>query len=187
MTKRHWRDGQNDDENEKVGRACCAPTDGKVQTIQSGKDDADINVLVRRFGLGEGPLAPPPKDPAHYGDFTNAPTSLREILDIKRSADEAFAQLPARMREYFHNDPAVLWGFVNDPKNREEAVEMGLLHKHVPAPIIKEQATQHTNQEDDDGDRRIRITQKSPRAKEGQTGKVSQRDDGTTRRTGEDT
>lgn len=100
-------------------------------TQQQFKTDADINELVRRFGLlGKAPE--PVTDPAFYGDVEDIP-DLRTALDRIRDAKERFAALPSRVRSRFRNDPAELFSFLDDPSNRDEAVKLGLL-KTPPAP-----------------------------------------------------
>lgn len=101
-------------------------------TIQSAKDDADINVLVRRFGLGEQ-MPPEPLGPEYYSDTTDLP-DLRSVLEFGRQAVEAFQALPARVRSRFQNNPAELWDFVQDPANEAEARSLGLLNPKPPAP-----------------------------------------------------
>jgi len=91
---------------------------------QNFKDDADINVIMRRFGQGQdvpqGFVAPT------YGDFDTI-SDYREALDAVRSAGEAFMELPADLRARFHNDPGVMVDFVSADENRAEAEKLGLL------------------------------------------------------------
>lgn len=103
--------------------------------IQGPSEDADINVLVRRFGIAGGPMPVAPVDPSAYGDLTDIP-DLGTALLIMRDARERFDALPALLRRRFGNDPAELWDFVNDPQNGAEAVSLGLLQAppEPPAP-----------------------------------------------------
>lgn len=100
-------------------------------TQQSGKDDADINVIVERAKRG---AIPPPGRPAApmYADFTEVPTDLREVLVMVKRADELFMSLDPFIRRRFDNDPAKMLDFLNDSKNRDEAVKLGL----VKAPVV---------------------------------------------------
>lgn len=99
------------------------------------QDDVDLNIMLKRMGIDDHQLPNPVLDPAHYGDFTNV-TEYREALDRVLSAEHAFEQLPASLRNRFDNDPIKLFEFVSDPKNDDEAVKIGLL-KQMPAPIVQ--------------------------------------------------
>lgn len=92
-------------------------------TQQSFKDDADINVIAKRWGItGEVP------------DMVYRPTidefvdimDYRSALDAIMRADEAFAALPAEVRSRFDNDPAKFVDFTSDEKNLDEMRKMGL-------------------------------------------------------------
>lgn len=99
-------------------------------TQQSGRDDADINVIVARSLRGA--LPPPGRGQTPmYGDFTQVPTDLREVLLMVKRADDLFMSLDPFVRRRFNNDPAEMLDFLNDSKNRDEAVKLGL----VKAPI----------------------------------------------------
>lgn len=100
------------------------------KTVQDGKDDADINVVMKRFGHGV-PL-PQPRGDAQYGDFTGVSdyqTALNELI----RAQEVFDALPAVVREEFDNDPAELYKAVHDESQRDRLLELGLLER-PPAP-----------------------------------------------------
>lgn len=102
----------------------------KPLTQQSGKDECDINLIIER--AKRGAVIEPRGDVPMYGDFTQIPTDLRDCLNTVRQADELFMSLDANVRRLFDNDPALMLDFLNDPKNREEAVKLGL----VTAPVV---------------------------------------------------
>lgn len=106
---------------------------GPTKTVQSFTEDSDINVLVRRFGITDGAIPPAAADPRFYGDFTDAP-DFRQALDATRAAQQRFSELPADLRKRFGHDPVELWQFVNDEKNAEEAIKLGLLKRSQPTP-----------------------------------------------------
>lgn len=123
-----------DDLREKVSEETGTINDGELMTVQSGKDDADINVLVRRFGLGAE--MPPARSVAQFGDFSGVvdyQTALGRLIE----AEEAFMALPAEMRSRFDNDPGKLFAFVHDEANLEEAVKLGLVLKEAPAAPMR--------------------------------------------------
>lgn len=101
-------------------------------TQQSAAADCDLNVLVKRFGIDKGPLAPIPTDPRYYGEFDDT-LDLQTALARVHEAKNRFDMLPASLRAQFDNDPGLLWSWVNDPQNWPEAVEMGLLKRQSPA------------------------------------------------------
>lgn len=104
---------------------------------QSEAEDADINVIVKRFGL-TGKLPANVRMPV-YGDFTGV-SDYREAMEAVRMADESFMRMPADVRLRFHNDPAEFVDFVGKEENREEAIKLGLVEPKVepvaPEPML---------------------------------------------------
>lgn len=109
---------------DKVSRENDFKTSGKVRTQQNQKDEADINTIVRRFGVtGQLPtnvVAP------QYGDFT-AVTDYQSALNAINSANLAFLAMPPEIRKRFDHDPAQFVEFCCDPKNKEEMKKLGLV------------------------------------------------------------
>lgn len=95
-------------------------------TQQNQKEEADINTIIRRFGL-TGHLPENPRMPS-YGDYTGIGT-YQEALNAVKQADAAFMALPAEMRYRFENNPENLLQFIADDNNREEAERLGLVPK----------------------------------------------------------
>jgi len=132
-----WRcayDGTEEAEGLAAGTTC----EDESLTQQSFRDDADLNVLVRRFGIDKIPVPPMAQDPAYFGDFSNVP-DLRTALDLVNDATNRFMELPPQLRAKFDNSPAKLWHFVNDPDNASEAVRLGLLatvQPETPPPVV---------------------------------------------------
>lgn len=102
-------------------------------TKQAFAEEADINTIVRRFGL-TGEL---PQDVAvpQSGDFLEA-KDFHESMNLIRQAEEAFMEMPAEVRKRFGNDPGEFLDFVNDERNRDEARKLGLLVPEIP-PVPK--------------------------------------------------
>lgn len=110
-----------------------------TRTQQSAKDDCDINVIIERAKRGAD-IPTNGREPV-YGDFTQIPTDLRECLVQVNKANLAFMSLDAQVRKRFENDPAQLLDFMNDPKNRDEAITLGLVKAPVvpvPDPVVEE-------------------------------------------------
>lgn len=102
----------------------CDPDEGVTQ--QQFAEEVDINTIVKRFGLtGELPngVAMPVS-----GDFTGV-SDYHTALNLVREAQAAFMELPASIRSRFDNDPGKVVEFLDDEKNREEAVQLGILAK----------------------------------------------------------
>lgn len=97
--------------------------------VQSEAAEADINTIVRRFGL-TGQL-PQGVRPPMFGDFTQV-MDYRSALDAVIAADEAFMEMPADVRKRFHDDPQEFVAFCSDEKNLEEMRKLGLA---IPAPV----------------------------------------------------
>lgn len=117
--------------SEETGLSCPEPTLAQQQF----KDDADINVIVERFGL-TGELPQNLRTP-QSGDFTNV-TDFQTAMNVVRSSQEAFAELPAKVRERFNNDPGKFLEWSYDPDNLEEARKMGLAKPAPAAPTPTE-------------------------------------------------
>lgn len=93
------------------------------RTIQSQKDEADINTIVRNFGV-TGVLPVGVKVP-QYGDFTGM-GDYRDCLEAVRAAEASFAQLPASLRRELDDDPGRFVEWAADEKNLPKMRELGL-------------------------------------------------------------
>lgn len=76
--------------------------DGVGRAKQSFKDEADINTIVRRFGL-DGELPVGVRMPV-YGDFLHV-NDFHQAANSIALANESFDALPARVRARFNNEP----------------------------------------------------------------------------------
>lgn len=103
-------------------------------TQQSGKEEADINTLVKRFGL-TGELPQNVRMPMEE-EFVGAMT-FRESMNVIREAEVAFMEMPAHVRERFNHDPGNLVAFVSVPENHDEARKLGLVVPEA-APVVDE-------------------------------------------------
>lgn len=109
------------------------------KTLQAPAEEADINVIIKRFGVKDGSRLPKWQDQnSIYGDFSNFPTDPVEIAERLRQGDLAFKALPAELRNRFQSGPR-LYNWLADPKNTEEAVTLGLFQKrpvaHTGTPV----------------------------------------------------
>lgn len=86
-------------------------------------EDADINTIVRRFGI-TGQLPENASYPT-YGDFTGI-SDYRTAIEAVRAAEAQFMAMPAHVRASFENDPQAFVEFCSDPVNLPAMREMGL-------------------------------------------------------------
>lgn len=105
---------------------------------QSFKEECDINVIVKRFGL-TGTMPESVRTPV-YADFTDMVTDYHSAMELVLRADEAFMSLPAAVRVTFNNDAGAFVDFCSDANNAEKMRELGLtnvpLESKVTAPAI---------------------------------------------------
>lgn len=94
----------------------------KSLTLQSQAQEADINVILKRFNLTG--VLPQGKSVPTYGDFS-AVLDYRGALDLIRQADAAFMSVPADVRARFSNDPAAFVEFCSNEANIEELRRLG--------------------------------------------------------------
>lgn len=108
------------------------PKKDKSLTNQGDLESTDINKIMSRYektgsitdllGTSRQPM---------YGDFTEVKDYHTTLSAIRRT-EQAFAQLPANVRNRFNNDPEALIKFLDDPKNDEEAGKLGLKEYKAP-------------------------------------------------------
>ncbi|WNK14520.1 MAG: internal scaffolding protein [Microvirus sp.] len=107
--------------------ASASVPEGKSLTVQSSKDESDINVIVRQFGVtGLVPQNVRLPLEADFIDVLDYHSAMRAV----RAADESFARLPASVRTRFDNDAGLFADFCVDPANIDELRKLGLA---VPA------------------------------------------------------
>lgn len=95
-------------------------------TDQQWAKDCDVNHILAQF-TKTGRSIPPLT--GQYADLSTAPEYM-EALNTIINAESAFNSLPARTRARFDNDPAQLLSFLEDPSNRDEAIQLNLIPKN---------------------------------------------------------
>lgn len=110
--------------------------DQPSQTLQSFKDDADINCIIARYentGVLVDPTVPVSRTPS-FGDYSDMP-SYQEAQNVIVAANNAFNTLSSKIRERFGNDPAAYFDFVQSlqegSEEYAEAVRLGIVNKPV--------------------------------------------------------
>ncbi len=102
-------------------------------TEQHHKDSTDINTIIRNYDK-TGIISHVAAAKAQYGDFTKV-NEYQEALNVVLSADQAFSEVPAKIRAKFGNDAGRFFEFVTNPDNQDELVELGLAErKEEPKP-----------------------------------------------------
>lgn len=98
--------------------------EGEGRTKRSFKDECDINVIMRRYAQ-TGVIEHVSRREPVYADVTGH--DYQTAMDVLANARTAFAELPARIRDRFDNDPQKMLEFVHNDDNLAEARELGLL------------------------------------------------------------
>lgn len=128
-----WRNPYNVEENQyfdELTKIDCTNDPGV--TLQAPAEEQDINVIMKRFGVKDGSKLPYWTDPtAVFGDFSYMPEDPVEAAEMLRQGEVAFMTLPADVRRQFDSG-AHLYNWLQDEKNAEEAVRLGLLKKKTP-------------------------------------------------------
>lgn len=104
----------------------------KSRTQQQFRDQVDINNLVKKYTLNklEDTWV---FDPQNYSDFSNV-GSLQDAAQKVIDAESTFSKLPSTLRTKFQNNPQNLIDFLSNPKNKDEAIELGLFKTPPPPP-----------------------------------------------------
>jgi len=108
------------------GLVCPEPT----RTIQSQEADANINNIVRNFGV-TGKLPESIRVP-QFGDFDSV-SDYREAIHAVREAERSFLSMPSALRDQLGNDPQRFLEYCADPSNLDELRKYGLAPP-VPTP-----------------------------------------------------
>lgn len=101
-------------------------------TQQQYKDDQDINNIMKKYRLTG--IANLMKQDPMFDDVSNF--DYQEAMYKIAEANSNFEQLDVKIKDKFNNDPAKLIEFLNDSKNKEEAIKLGLVK---PDEVIPEQ------------------------------------------------
>lgn len=106
---------------------------GESRTKQSFRDECDINRIMARY-QNTGVLEFVQRREAQYADVSAL--DYQEACNVVAGANSMFEQLPSALRARFSNSPAKLLEFLDDPSNRQEAVELGLVESPASVPAV---------------------------------------------------
>lgn len=107
----------------------CDPNTGEIlpsMTKQSEMDACDIHNILKQYSpAGLQQLI---AENTARGQYVDLPDDIdyQAGLNTVLEAQAAFATLPAKVRERFHNNPAEFLEFMADPNSQDEAIRLGL-------------------------------------------------------------
>jgi phage internal scaffolding protein len=99
-------------------------------TQQHFKRECDINYILRGYNR-TGLIDHVNRYQGQYMDLSE-PVDFLTAQNVVIDAVECFESLPAAVRKRFKNDPQGFLEFVQNPENKEEMQEMGLLKPEKP-------------------------------------------------------
>lgn len=95
------------------------------RTKQSFAAECDINNIMAKYQQ-TGVLEHTDKRQPQYLDVSNV-TNYYDAIQTIMEAEAAFAELPAKVRKHFDNDPAAYLAAFEDPDQRDDLVALGLI------------------------------------------------------------
>lgn len=98
-----------------------------AMTDPQWEKESDINYIMDKF-MKTGQVTHTSNKKGIYADVSEIP-DLIGAAQIVREAQNNFEALPSHVREKFNNKPEEMIKFLQNPKNSEEAVQLGLLTK----------------------------------------------------------
>lgn len=101
-------------------------------TSKEFKDDCNTGNMVRKF-TRDIPQLINQDQGMMYGEGIQGIT-LKTAMNQQIEADQMFNQLPAKIREAFHNSPVELLTFLEDRNNMDRAKELGLIRGEPGLP-----------------------------------------------------
>lgn len=107
-------------------RATGKMVDPMPRTKQEFKAECDINSIIKLYKQ-TGQITHI-KQAAAQGAYADLPEPLdfQQSLNLVMEAEASFMTLPSKVRDRFGNDPAQFLGFMADPANFEEIINLGL-------------------------------------------------------------
>lgn len=97
---------------------------GPSKTRQEFTEECDVNTIMDRYMKTSVFPFKEPGPPVYY-DFVGMPDLQNALADLHR-ADDAFMQLPAKVRKEFDNDPVRFVEFATNEDNLKQLRDWGL-------------------------------------------------------------
>lgn len=103
-------------DREEVSKNTALVCDDETLTQQNFKDDADLNVMIRKYGVL-------PVQEVNWNEFdsTVIPSDYHQLQNKLIEADQAFMSLPAELRNEVNNDPAELLALISQREAEAKA------------------------------------------------------------------
>lgn len=104
-------------------------------TVQDGKEDCDINVIVKRMSQDpQGLISHVSAVEAIWGEDGTVDVDYHTILNRVREVEGNFMSLPAHIRAKFGNDAGNLIEALDDPSREQELIDLKLLSPRPDTP-----------------------------------------------------
>lgn len=116
--------------------------DAPSLTQQHSKDECDINNIMKRY-IKTGVIDHVSQYQPQYTE--NTATDYHESMNIVANANSMFADLPAKARKHFNNDPAQFLTFVEDESNHPKLYDLGLSPTPLETPAPATPADPQSN------------------------------------------
>jgi len=145
ITKKHVLSGNF--KKHYMRSAFSEPRSSKIQcddgiTEQHHTESCDVNKILATY-MKTGVL--PPLDPnAQYGDLSDF--DYQSMQNQIANAHSLFEQLPDNVKQRFGNQPYRFLNFVQDERNYDELVEMGLANNKIPDASPEDEALPVTDE-----------------------------------------
>jgi len=111
-------------------------------TQQEFASESDINNIMAKYSYSD--MQSFAQDsPRNYLDLSD-PIDFQLHQDEIVKANAAFAELPAKVRKEFDNDPVKFLEFVHNEDNRDEMLRLGLLAEKQESNTISSSAKQNS-------------------------------------------
>lgn len=123
---------------------------GKSRTQQHVADLCSPKRLIEKYGSRRLKEALD-RIPSMYSDVPLA-SDYKEACDVIARGEMSFSSLPSGLRKRFDNDPYKLLEFLNEDKNRDEAITLGLIPKPAVTDEAKRKDVKKVNKDEPDDD-----------------------------------
>jgi phage internal scaffolding protein len=101
-------------------------------TEQHHKKECDINNIIKKYDK-TGLISHINNIEGFFGDLSG--DDFKTMQDQVIMASNMFDDLPSDIRNRFENEPYKLLEFMDDPNNRDEAIELGLIRESWPESL----------------------------------------------------
>lgn len=99
---------------------------GRSKTQQQFKDDADINLVLKKYGAFKDYVPEDVSIPLEYfRDLSMLPSDFTESLNVIAESNQMFMDLPAHLRRAVNDDPRRLLELSQSPEGLETLKKLG--------------------------------------------------------------